>query len=151
MAAEKTKKRIVLTLEQRVKAIEMLDRGKPAYKIAQDFGVGKTQIQNLCKRKFEVLSDFENNVPSETKRRRYLTGNEEVNTLTYEWFKDAVNRRVNITGPLIQEQALNFLAKQGNTSFKASKGWLESFIKRHNISFGSMSGDRGDVKQSTIS
>ncbi|XP_060596149.1 tigger transposable element-derived protein 4-like [Ruditapes philippinarum] len=89
--------------------------------------------------------------PCETKNRRYLTGNEEVNTLTYEWFKDAVNRRVNITGPLIQEQALNFAAKQGNTSFKASKGWLECFIKRHNISFWSMSGERGDVKQSTIS
>jgi hypothetical protein len=98
-----------------------------------------------------VLSDIENNVPSETKKRCYLTGNEEVNTLTYGWFKDAVNRRVNITGPLIQEQALNFAEKQGNTSFKASKGWLESFIKRHNISFWSMSGERGDVKQSTIS
>ena len=62
-----------------------------------------------------------------------------------------VNRRVNISGPLIQEQTLNFAAKQGNTSFKASKGWLESFIKRHNISFGSTSGERGYVKQSTIS
>jgi hypothetical protein len=67
---------------------------KPAFKIGQDFGVGKTQIQNLRKRKLKVLSDFENNVPSETKRCRYLTGNEEVNTYTYEWFKDAVNRRV---------------------------------------------------------
>jgi hypothetical protein len=38
--------------------IKVLDAGKPAYKVAEDFGVGKTQIQSLRKRKAEVLNDF---------------------------------------------------------------------------------------------
>jgi len=77
-------KRKVLTLDQRVEAIKLLDSGKPAYKVAEDFGVGKTQIQNLRKRKAEVLGDYEENVPGNTKRWRHLTGNENINSLCLE-------------------------------------------------------------------
>ena len=37
-------------------------------------------------------------------RRRHLTGNENINCLCLEWFKDAVNRRLNVTGPLLKEK-----------------------------------------------
>jgi transposase len=51
MASGSTKqKRKVLTLEERVQAIKLIDAGKSAYKVAEDFGVGKTQIQSLRKR-----------------------------------------------------------------------------------------------------
>lgn len=69
-------KRKVLTLDQRVEVIKLLDSGRPAYKVADDFGVVNTQIQNLRKGKEEVLADDEENVPGNTKRRRHLTGNE---------------------------------------------------------------------------
>ena len=70
------KKRKVLTLDQRVEAIKLLDSGKPAYKVAEDFGMGKTQILNLWKRKVEVLAYYDENIPGNTKRWRHLTGNE---------------------------------------------------------------------------
>lgn len=35
--------------------------------------------------------------------------------------KDAVARRINVTGPLLQEKALEFAARTGNTIFKVSK------------------------------
>ena len=35
-------KRKVLTLDQQVEAIKLLGSGKPAYKVTEDFGVGKT-------------------------------------------------------------------------------------------------------------
>ena len=61
-------KRKVSTLEQRVDAIKLLDSGKPAYKVAEDFGVGKTQIQNLRKRKAEVLAQVMKKLFLETRR-----------------------------------------------------------------------------------
>ena len=143
-----TAKRKVLTLEQRIEAIKLMDAGKPAYKVVEEFGVGKTQIQNLRKRKVEVLADYEQNIPGSTKRRRHLTGNENINELCLEWFKDAVSRRINVTGPLLKEKALKFASELGNTTFKASNGWLECFLSRNNIKFGTMSGERGDVDQS---
>jgi len=39
-----------------------LSKSKSARKIAYEFGVGKTQIQNILKRKAKVLEDVENNV-----------------------------------------------------------------------------------------
>jgi kinesin family protein 6/9 len=105
-------KRKVLTLDQRVEAIKLLDSGKPVYKVAEDFEMGKTQILNLWKRKVEVLADYEENV------RRHVTGNEEINELCLEWFKDAVNRCINVTGPLLKEKALVYANDLGNTNFK---------------------------------
>lgn len=145
------KSRTVLSLDKKIEALKKLDLGQPAYVIAKEFGVGKTQIQNLRKRKHELLSDYEDpNVPGSSKRRRHNTGNEQINELTFAWMKDAVARRINITGPLLQEKALEFAERTGNTNFKASKGWLESFKTRNNITFGTMSGERGDVNSQCV-
>ena len=38
------RKRIVLTLKQKLEEIEELDKGLPAYKKASNIGLGKTQI-----------------------------------------------------------------------------------------------------------
>jgi hypothetical protein len=89
-------------------------------------------------------------VPGSSKRRHYLTSNEEINELTLSWFKDAVSRRVNVTGPLLQTKALGFAADLGITEFKASKGWLECFKHRNNVAFGTMSGERGDVNVESV-
>ena len=40
-------------------------------------------------------------MPSETNRRRYLTGTEEINNVRYEWFKDAVSKRMIINDQLL--------------------------------------------------
>ena len=34
--------------------------------------------------------------------------------------------------------------------FKASNGWLESFIKRHNLQCSAVSGERADVDSSVV-
>lgn len=141
--------RKVLTLDDRMKVIE-LSKNKSARQIASELNVGKTQIQNILKRKADLLSDFENNVSGDRKRVRRDTGNEDVNKLAYEWFQDATKRRLPVSGPLIREQALRFAKDMHNETFKASTGWLASFLKRHNIVFGSMTGERGDVNINVV-
>ncbi|XP_053378909.1 tigger transposable element-derived protein 4-like [Mercenaria mercenaria] len=127
-----------------------LSKTKSARQIAEDLGVGKTQIQNILKRKIELISDYENNAPGDRKRIRRCTGNEDVNDLVLSWFKDAVSRRVPVSGPLLMEKAMIFASDLGNTQFKGSQGWLQSFVKRNNITFGTMTGERGDVSTTTV-
>jgi len=74
-----------------------------------------------------------------------ITGNKEINELTLKWVKNAVSRRINVTGPLIQAKALDFARSLNKTEFKASKGWLESFKQRNNLVYGTMSGERGNI------
>ncbi|XP_069129151.1 tigger transposable element-derived protein 4-like [Argopecten irradians] len=142
-------KRTELNLQQRVEVVKRLNSGETATKIAKDFHVGRTQIQNIKKRKAEILQDYEIHGPS-PKRKRHVTGNEDINNLCLTWFKDAMARRIVISGPLIQARALKYAQELNITTFKASNGWLESFVKRNNIVFGSQSGERGDVNIDVI-
>ena len=54
------------------------------------FGCGKTQIQNILKRKAEVLEDIANN------------------ELSLKWLLDVLERRLEVNGPMLQKQALKF-------------------------------------------
>ncbi|XP_019636442.1 PREDICTED: tigger transposable element-derived protein 4-like [Branchiostoma belcheri] len=138
-------KRKPLTLQQRVEVIRVHDlTNKSSRKLAEQFSCGKTQIEGILKRKREILEDFESNTPLDRKRLK-VTGNEELNMLVWEWFKDAKARRLPVSGPMLQVKALQFAKDLGKSEFKASNGWLESFRKRHNVAFGTMSGERGDV------
>ena len=51
----------MLTIEQRMKVLELAGSDKSCRSIADDFGVGKTQIQSIVKRKAQVLEEFEGN------------------------------------------------------------------------------------------
>lgn len=145
-----SRKRTVLSIQDKAKAIELSEKGLSSRKISEIFKCCKTQIINVLKRKREALEDLECNVDPGRKRRRHITGNEEINELCWKWFQDATKRRICVTGPLLQEQARKFSSQLNNDSFKASNGWLESYRKRHNISFGLMSGERGDVNTDTV-
>ena len=50
------RKRTFLTVQDRMKVIKLSGGGKSARSIATEFGVGKTQIQNVMKLKEEKLA-----------------------------------------------------------------------------------------------
>ena len=65
--------------------------------------------------------------------------------MIWESFKDKSPRKLPISGPMLQEKALQLTKDLGNTEFKASNGWLESFCKFNNIVFYVKSGGKADV------
>ena len=143
--------RKALNLDDKVKAINLCDGGKSCRAVAKEMDVGRTHIMNILKRKSEILDDLKNNISGSRKRQRRATGNEDINQLCWDWFQEATGRRINISDPLIQEQALQFAKDLGVDQFKASNGWLQSFLKRHNIVFRTMSGESGDVNVTIVS
>ena len=68
--------RKVITLSERVEAIKLHDGGKSSRDVAQIMGVGRMQIQQIIKRKSEVLDDYESNVSSDRKRKRHKIDDE---------------------------------------------------------------------------
>ena len=81
----------------------------------------------------------------ERKRRQYNGANADINDLMCTLFQYVSSRKILITRPLLQETARLMAKKCNNNTFTASNGWLESFIKRHNIVFGSMTSEHCDV------
>ena len=141
---------VTLTLRQKAEVLKEQEKGLSCRKIAVKFGVGKTQIGEIFKRKREILDALENNAAPDAKRLKTNQHYEEINKLTYEFYLDAVRRRVEVSGPMLQEIALKFARDLGQTSFTASKGWLDCLKKRHSIVYGKLSGESGDVDATVV-
>ena len=61
------------------------------------------------------MREFETNEPSSKQRSARKTVSEEVNKLIWEWFKHMSRKKLPISGPMLQEKALQFAKDLGNT------------------------------------
>lgn len=154
MATKDTKRKPrELTIKEKVDLINREQTtGKSQRALAAEFGIGKTQVQTILKRKAEWLSAYEDNMKDDRKRIKLGTEQyrQDVDFLTYEWFQRARGLNLPVSGPLIQEKARQFAASVGNDDFKASNGWLDRFKNRHNINMAVISGESGAVNEETV-
>lgn len=141
--AHRTRK--VLTLDDRMKVLNELEKGKTCRQVAYEFNVGKTQIQSINKNRNEVLEGYEKNLRGDRKRLRYSTGNEPINGLVLKWFYDTIDSNVMVNRQMIQEAALKIACELGITKFCASNGWLDCFLKRNNIVFKELGAECGGI------
>ena len=118
--------------------------------VAKVFNCGCTQIQTILKKRDEITEEFERNDTSLSRKRNRGTSNDDLNDAVSKWFKLARQRNIPVSGPMIQEEAKIIAAKLGDSEFKASNGWLESFKKRHNIKQFIVSGEAADISEDTV-
>ena len=97
------------------------------------------------------MEEYRVNAHSHSRCIRINPDNDEINELTWRWLQDATTRHVQVSGWLIQRQALKFAADLKIDSFHASNGWLQSFLKRKNIVSGSVNGESDDVDVTVVS
>ena len=144
------KSKHTLTLAEKCRVIEMSNKGLSQRKLAERFNVSKTQIQSTLKSKEEILELKSSNANLEMKRIKTIKSYGDINKLTYRWFLEAVNRRIEVSGPMIQEKARIFAKDLNQDKFTASNGWLQSFVKRNGIVFGKLCGEAGDVNKDVV-
>jgi len=78
---------------------------------------------------------------SPVKKKRNITGNEEVNELTWKWFVI-----IPLSGPLIQEKARTFTKERGNPEIEVSNERLESSKNQHAVLCNSVNGEANGVE-----
>ncbi|GBN78214.1 hypothetical protein AVEN_45095-1 [Araneus ventricosus] len=62
-----------------------------------------------------------------------------------QWFKQARDKNIPISGPIMRAKAEQFASALGSQDFKASTGWLNSFKDGNDISFKAVYGESGVV------
>ncbi len=142
-------KRKVLTVEDRIRVLELHEKGESAKKISVTMGCGKTQIQNIIKDKVDLKANYvAGKFGGERKylkprRSLYAVLNQEV----FDWFCGVRAKDMPVTGTLIKEKAqILTLEKDGVYDlFTASNGWLESWRKQFNIKSLALSGESNSV------
>lgn len=145
-------KRKRLSLKEKFEIIAENEKfGISARKIAEKFGVGRTQVNDILKSKIELKKLYEEGGVNANQKRKFpKTDGLAIDQIVYEWFCKARNKNVPISGPLIKEKALEVSENLKICDFKASNGWLDRFCKRHDINFKTISGESADVDEVSV-
>ena len=122
MALSKKKSR-ELSIKEKVLVIKQKEsEGKSQRELAKIFGVSKTQIQSMLKRKADVLAAYEDNLPNDRKRIKTFQFEEDIDLLTFRWFQRATRDIYNMDESGMFYRALpDKTLKERNTECKGGK------------------------------
>lgn len=140
------RKRVVLSLADKIQIIKQLDKGVTGKVLAEKYGLGQATISDIKKNRISILnyvSVLESEDGSSSRKSMKMASNKELEDVIFKWFLQQRGMGNPITGPILCEKA-KLLAEKLNcsSSFKASNGWLRNFKFRHGIRELDLSGEK---------
>ena len=152
-----SRKRRVITLDQKLKIIDDLKEGKSQRLVGDIHGVPKSTVGDIWKdrekiEKYVSTSDC----PTFAKKRCIVREAkfEELEKACYTWFMQQRSKGAPVSGPLLKEKALQLFPsiypESSAQSFVASSGWLSNFISRHGIRGISLQGESLSADTSAV-
>ncbi|XP_068205850.1 uncharacterized protein [Palaemon carinicauda] len=131
--------RTTLTLEEKVKVIDAFLDGKSQRQIAHLYGIGKTQVSGIIKRREEILTIYRDSLlrgEKLTMKRQRKSEYALLNQHLIQWYRHmTVVAGVKITTGMLRAKALQIAPELGYHDFKASNGWLATFKANNNLKF----------------
>ena len=133
------RKRVVLTIDDKLKIIALLEKGTPHCTVASQYGIGKSTVSDIGKqrdkiRKFKVQT-LEMGMKRSTKVIR-LGRHEELEEALHKWLRQeqAIGAKVSLLalGEKAEQMAKRLHGQAKH--FQPSAGWKHRFCKRHGIS-----------------
>lgn len=124
-----------LTVNEKLKVIDRLEKGESTSKLAAEFGIGETTVRDIKKHK-ETLIKFSSRCDKLSLKRKSMktSSYENLDEAMLQWFNQKRAESVPISGPMCAEQAKYFHNALGlEGEFKASSGWLTRFKNRYGI------------------
>lgn len=130
--------RIVLSLMEKVKILDMIEKEHKSFaEVAKKYNKNESSIREIYKHKKNIRESIATAPVSAkvtaTVRNKVLVKTE---TALNVWIEDMTKRRVPIDGNVLQQKALSLyeeFSEEPNTSFIASRGWLNRFKHRFNL------------------
>jgi hypothetical protein len=127
----KTRKRVVVSMQQKYDAIKRLDSGESVKKIANEYRVVSTTVKD-CKKWCSVLA-----APSPTRKTMKSSEHQKIDNALYLWFTQQRERGIPLSEPILQAKAISLgeelPVREAPETFTASDGWLMRWKKRHGI------------------
>lgn len=148
--------RKLLSLKQKLEIIKFVENSSDKKEcsvrsLSSRFNVGKSCIAEILKKKEEYVKAWHDGYNENMKKVLYKNQHSKrIDEGTFAWFRRVRGKHLPISGGLIKQKALEIARNSNNCDFKASNGWLQRFLKRHNISFRSISGEAADVNPDTV-
>lgn len=145
-ANSKKRKRVVLTITQKLDIIRRLERGENKHDLMRKFNIGSSTIYDIKLQKDKLMkfaSSAETSKACDERKTLQQPQYEKLDKTLYEWFKLKREEGIPISGPMLQEKAKDFSEKLNiGKDCKFSDGWLSGFKKRHGIRKVDISGEK---------
>jgi hypothetical protein len=110
--------------------------------------VGKTQVHTILKDSEDIYKWWQGGNASHIKKK-LKPYSFQIDEVVYEWFCATRYKNAPISGPLIQEKALEVVRALNFGGFKTSNGWLYRFKTCHNILCKTICGEPADAPKET--
>ncbi|GFV99030.1 tigger transposable element-derived protein 1 [Trichonephila clavipes] len=161
---KKTSKTVNFVGNENCNFRSLLEKGEGSTAIGKHFNLGESTVRAIKKNEAAIRKSVISGTKLSTKFASYTRDVllERTERAIVIWIEEQVQRRIPVSGYLIQEKALQFYksmkqsepstsTSQARKEFSASKGWLTRFLKRnalHNIKITgeSATADEGAAK-----
>nr|XP_044998554.1 jerky protein homolog [Jaculus jaculus]XP_044998555.1 jerky protein homolog [Jaculus jaculus]XP_044998556.1 jerky protein homolog [Jaculus jaculus]XP_044998557.1 jerky protein homolog [Jaculus jaculus]XP_044998558.1 jerky protein homolog [Jaculus jaculus]XP_044998559.1 jerky protein homolog [Jaculus jaculus] len=131
------RKRVVLTLREKIDICMRLERGESRKTLMQEYNVGMSTLYDIKAHKAQLLRFFassDSRQALEQRRTLHTPKLEHLDRLLYEWFLVKRAEGVPVSGPMLIEKAKDFYEQMRLTEpCVFSGGWLWRFKARHGI------------------
>ncbi|XP_012880655.1 PREDICTED: jerky protein homolog [Dipodomys ordii] len=131
------RKRVVLTLREKIDICTRLERGESRKALMQEYNVGMSTLYDIKAHKAQLLRFFANsdsNQALEQRRTLHTPKLEHLDRVLYEWFLVKRAEGVPVSGPMLIEKAKDLYEQmQLAEPCVFSGGWLWRFKARHGI------------------
>lgn len=105
-----TGKRVRLSVAEKTEILKKLEKGEVVVNISEQFNVSIYTVNKIKRQRTRILQEADKikTTEGDVKKRKSVKSptNRELEGKMYEWFKEKRNQGVPITGPMIQEKAL---------------------------------------------
>ncbi|KFM74607.1 Jerky protein, partial [Stegodyphus mimosarum] len=126
-----------------------MDKGIPVSKLSEEYGIGKSTVYDISKKKKELFEFFEDSdtplAMNNRKSVRYAKSDDHHKVMT-EWVRHRRSEGVPLTGPMLMAQAKIFHKEMNlNTECTYSTSWLTKFKNRYGIRQLKISGEKASA------
>lgn len=133
---EGKRKKVVLTIKEKLDVITHLEKGETVVSVSDLFGISTTTVRDIKKNKSNLFDFITRMEGTNSMKRKSMKKSkyEEVDVALLDWFVQKRAGGLLISGPMCVRQAKFFHQAFGlEGKFNASTGWLTRFKQRYGI------------------
>ena len=156
------RKHVQLSIADKLKIIEDLEKGVKPAKISADYGIAKQTISDIKKSKEKLMKYSSDSLggqdsgsasrKSGVERKRVQYGRaDKLEEAVVKWYRQQISVGVSVRGIELKHAAKTLGAKMGIENFVASDGWLFRFRKRYGLRNTKMSGEASSADVAEVS
>nr|XP_045609716.1 uncharacterized protein LOC123765243 isoform X3 [Procambarus clarkii]XP_045609723.1 uncharacterized protein LOC123765243 isoform X3 [Procambarus clarkii] len=133
------RKKVVLTIKDKLRVIELCENGRSTRSVAKEFDIGTSTVSDIKKQKYKLMKYITSSESGGAggrwcnRKTVKLGRHAQLDQTVYTWLVQHCAAGATVSGSEIRNAASMFADSLGIQDFRATDGWVAGFKGRHNI------------------